>query len=837
MTRRACLFLALAILPASIFLWQDGYFSSSDGMIHLYRLFELDRGLREGVLFPRWFPLSGYGYGLPVLNYYPPLTYYLAELFHLLGAGYIAAIKLTIATTFALAACSMFLFARDWLNDGAAFVAAIAYAYSPYLLSDAYVRGNFPEMLAMALLPLALWSVAQIRSAVSDQSSAISRQPSAVSRQPSAISHQPSAISHQPSAISHQPSAISHQPSAISHQPSAISHQKSPFSSFILHPSSFIFHLSSFIFHLSSFIFHLSSFIFSFAAIILTHHLTAMQFAALLLVYVAFLFALESHQRSAASSQPSAVSRRPSSVVCLVARVAAITIALALSAFYWVPALAELNLVYVESGSLARFLVSRLIAPADFFAPSLAYTYLPQSDALKRAFGFPQTMLALLAGGVVLLQVAGSKFKVQGFKFQVSGSRFRAIRHSPFAIRPTPHILFFWLLVVISIAMTLTLAAPLWHAIPALRFMQFPWRFQILATIGIAFLLGVWAKWIGDALPQWRWSVPPVCALALIALGVTNLPVRAFPLTDAQVDLTRADDSAYVVAQMGWGWTREFLPATVQEFESIYAPLAKSNVPPPDPARPIPSAQIQRDGLYDRALRVSTAQPFELSLKTFFFPGWQAYIDDAPARTYPRGSLGIVTVAVPPGDHAVVFRFEDTPLRLAMNVVSLVVLVGWLGSLFVTRQRAFVTLIGAIILIAALFAWRVSAPHAQTPTAIAANLDSRVQLVGYATERAGDSLFVTLYWLALNELDRDYHSYVHLLDAAGNLVAQSDGLTDQGLTPTTRWLPGEIVSERRVLAWRALAPGEYRLVAGMYSPLEDGFQNLGARVELGQVIR
>ena len=67
-------------------------------------------------------------------------------------------------------------------------------------------------------------------------------------------------------------------------------------------------------------------------------------------------------------------------------------------------------------------------------------------------------------------------------------------------------------------------------------------------------------------------SVPLAFALALIALGIVNLPVRAFALSDAEVDLTRASDSDYIVAQMGWGWTREFVPATVREFENIYAP-------------------------------------------------------------------------------------------------------------------------------------------------------------------------------------------------------------------------------------------------------------------------
>jgi len=730
--------LFFALVPAAQFLLQDGYFASSDGMIHLYRLFELDRAIHEGVFFPRWFPLSGYGYGLPVLNYYPPLTYYLGEAFHLAGTGYIAAVKLTIVTALAVAALATFLYARAWLDDGAAFVAAIAYAYSPYLLSDAYVRGNFPEMLTMSLVPFALWAFGK-----------------AEGRK-----------------------------------------QKNG--------SSFISHLSSLIFSPSVLLAALA-----FAAIILTHHLTAMLFAGVLPAYLAFLIVLDHRSQSGVGGRRSAASR-------LLAWSVAVVLALLLGALYWVPALAELNLVNVSSASVARFLVSRLIDPADFFAPSLAYAYLPQSEALKHAFGFPQTILALLAGIGALIRIS---------------------RFAPNAPRLTLHIIFFFLLVVFSIFMTLSPSAPLWYAIPTLRFMQFPWRFQIVAAIGIAFLLGVWTKWVGDALVRFKANriTYAVFALALIALGIANLPVRAFALSDAQVDLTRADDSAYVVAQMGWGWTREFVPTTVQESENIYAPLAKPNVLPPDPARPAPSVQIKSDGSYARAFHVSTTQPYELSLKTFFFPGWQAYIDDAPAPTYPRGSLGLVSVTVPPGEHNVLFRFEDTFLRAAVNVVSLVALVGWLASLWIARRRAFVALMGVLVLLAALLAWHTRDTRAVSPIPVAANLDRRVQLIGYATERADESLFVTLYWLALNEMDRDYSSYVHLIDAGGSVIAQHDGMTDQGLTPTTRWLPGEIIVDRHALALREVPPGDYGLAAGMYLPLENGFANLGDRVDLGHL--
>ncbi len=767
MTRRwTWLLLALATLPAAFPLWQDGFFASSDGMIHLYRLFELDGALRAGILYPRWFPLAGYGYGLPVLNYYPPLTYYLAEAFHLLGAGYIAAIKWLIAASLLIAAFSMFLLARDWLSDGASFVAALAYAYSPYLLSDAYVRGNFPEMLAMSLLPLALWAVAQVQWEVG-----------------------------------------------------RMKDEERGILGFSLRIS------------------RLAPLIFSFAAIMLAHHLTALQFAALLLVYVGFLFGLESHQPSASGDQRSAVSR-------LCARLVAILVALALTAFYWVPALGELNLVYVEAASLARFLVNRLISPFDFFTPSLAYTYLPQSEALTRAFGFPQTMLALLAGVVVLWSVLThwlisslAHWSLAHWSFGSLGSKFRveAIRTTPHASRFTLYIFFFFLLVACSIFMTLTPAAPLWYALPILRFMQFPWRFQILAAIGIAFLLGVWAHWLADGLGRARIqrTVYPAFALALIGLSIVNLPLRAFPLTDAQVDLTRADDSAYVVAQMGWGWTREFVPTTTREFDAIYTAFVKTQPIAPAPPRALPSVTLQSDNPHAPAFRILTAEPFELSLHVFYFPGWQAYVDDAPTRTYPRGGLGLVSATVPPGDHVVRFRFEETWLRRGANLVSLLAFGAMMVCLFFARRRVAFALLAALVLLGALLiqTWKVS----KTFQVCRATLDARVTLIGYKTERAQETLFVTLHWLALQEFAVDYASFAHLVDAQGALIAQSDGTPDQGLTPTTRWIPGEVITDRRALSLREAAPGDYRIIVGMYLPREDGFQNLGAPIELGTV--
>ena len=103
-----------------------------------------------------------------------------------------------------------------------------------------------------------------------------------------------------------------------------------------------------------------------------------------------------------------------------------------------------------------------------------------------------------------------------------------------------------------------------------------------------------------------------------------------------------------------------------------------------------------------------------------------------------------------------------------------------------------------------------------------ANLEGSVELLGLTTDRTryhpGDTAYITLYWRALRNLDQNYKSYVHLTDAAlTGQPAQHDGDPGGGFTPTTRWLPGELVADTHPLALPGdLAPGRYLLWAGMY---------------------
>jgi len=135
---------------------------SIDGPLHLYRLAELDHCISMGDLFPRWAPDLAQGYGFPLFNFYPPLGYYLAEVWHLLGFSLVRSLNLTFLTGAVLSGVFMYLLVRDWASESGAVLAALLYVYAPYSLYNAVHRGGLAEVLAWALAPLVLWAFGRL---------------------------------------------------------------------------------------------------------------------------------------------------------------------------------------------------------------------------------------------------------------------------------------------------------------------------------------------------------------------------------------------------------------------------------------------------------------------------------------------------------------------------------------------------------------------------------------------------------------------------------------------------------------------------------------------------
>jgi hypothetical protein len=104
---------------------------------------------------------------------------------------------------------------------------------------------------------------------------------------------------------------------------------------------------------------------------------------------------------------------------------------------------------------------------------------------------------------------------------------------------------------------------------------------------------------------------------------------------------------------------------------------------------------------------------------------------------------------------------------------------------------------------------------------IDAHLGDHLSLRGYRlsgnTFSPGDALVLTLFWQSDSRLAEDYHVFVHLLDADGQLVAQHDGVPVSGERPTWTWRDGEVIQDEHILSLGERLPGGPHLLSvGMY---------------------
>lgn len=132
---------------------------SSDHIVHLLRVAQLDHLWSQGVLFSRMAPDMGLGYGLPVFNFYPPLSHYLALILGRLAGSLTRGFQAVAGLAIVLRGLGTYFLARDIFPEEAALLGGIAAMYAPYQAYNALFRGAVPEAMGWALLPWALWAV------------------------------------------------------------------------------------------------------------------------------------------------------------------------------------------------------------------------------------------------------------------------------------------------------------------------------------------------------------------------------------------------------------------------------------------------------------------------------------------------------------------------------------------------------------------------------------------------------------------------------------------------------------------------------------------------------
>ncbi len=123
-----------------------------------------------------------------------------------------------------------------------------------------------------------------------------------------------------------------------------------------------------------------------------------------------------------------------------------------------------------------------------------------------------------------------------------------------------------------------------------------------------------------------------------------------------------------------------------------------------------------------------------------------------------------------------------------------------------------------------------SIPPTQAAQAADIRFGDVIRLAGYTIEPERDTLQLQLFWDALATPDADYTVFVHVLDAAGAVVAQNDAPPVSGLYPTGFWAAGETIFDPHTVSLADVPAGSYTVRIGWYNP------QTGARLPVADVL-
>lgn len=150
--------LFLILLASSYSLIHRSFFHIHD-FTHATRIAEMARALDDGQFPVRWSENLGYGFGMPLFNFYAPLPYFIGALFLKLGSDAVTSIKLLYLLSNTVTLLGAYLLGKKMFGRHGGLLLAGAYTLAPYRALNLFVRGALSEAFAMAFLPWVLWAI------------------------------------------------------------------------------------------------------------------------------------------------------------------------------------------------------------------------------------------------------------------------------------------------------------------------------------------------------------------------------------------------------------------------------------------------------------------------------------------------------------------------------------------------------------------------------------------------------------------------------------------------------------------------------------------------------
>src|SRR3990167_6513572 len=311
---------------------------------------------------------------------------------------------------------------------------------------------------------------------------------------------------------------------------------------------------------------------------------------------------------------------------------------LAISLFYWLPALYDLQYVKFSQIQISEISV-HLVNFSRLIIPSWGFGNLPSGEN-----GFsPQigiVAIALFISAIIFRLVEKKKNLIVDFSL---------------------------ILFLLSAFLMLGFSLSFWSLVPLTDLIQFPWR--LLSVI--VFASSILSAYVIGRSDQRLITTTIIILAAVISTAVYTKP-KAFvereePFYSTNEDTTTVRDEYMPI------WVKEKQHGRSNEKLEIVSGNAR-----------IVKQMIKA---VNYKTTIESESESEILVNAVYFPGWQVKVGNKIQKINFENTNGLITFSLPKGRHEVIIKYGKTPVHLASEIISLMALVGIGGYIFYSWRK------------------------------------------------------------------------------------------------------------------------------------------------------
>ncbi len=130
--------------------------------LHGARVAEMKRGLLEGQFPVIWSQNFGFGFGMPLFEFYAPWPYFVGAQFHILGVDLVWSVKFTYIVLNLVTFAGMYAWARQFLDSSTSCLSASFLTLASYRAMNLFARGAMSELWGIASIAWLLAGITQL---------------------------------------------------------------------------------------------------------------------------------------------------------------------------------------------------------------------------------------------------------------------------------------------------------------------------------------------------------------------------------------------------------------------------------------------------------------------------------------------------------------------------------------------------------------------------------------------------------------------------------------------------------------------------------------------------